>query len=62
MYNTFNGWKRAGRAVALGERGMYRNEYGDMMYHRAQTVKRGSSVRIEYDRYGYPIRKVTTYF
>lgn len=44
MYNTFNGWKRHGRVVASGERGCYRNEYGDMMYHVGKTVPRGSNL------------------
>lgn len=43
MYNTFNGWKRQGRVVIIGERGIYRNEYGDKMYHIGQTTHRGNS-------------------
>lgn len=41
MYNTFNGWKLRGRVVIAGERGAYRNEYGDYMYHISQTTVRG---------------------
>ena len=40
-HKTFNGWKREGRVVDVGQRGQYRNEYGDMMFHRSQTVPIG---------------------
>lgn len=62
MYKTFNGWKLAGRIVAQGERSSIRNEYGDKMFHKSQTVRRGPSIRIEYDNFGNKIRKVTTYY
>jgi hypothetical protein len=48
MYNTFNGWKRLGRVVAIGERGSFRNEYGDFMYHFHQTVARQGNRRPAY--------------
>ncbi len=41
VWNTFNGWKQLGRVVAAGERSSYRNEYGDKMFHKSQTVCRG---------------------
>lgn len=61
MYKTFNGWKLAGRVVAAGERGCYRNEYGDMMFHRSKTIKRGSveTIRVYRDEVGRFIRKET---
>lgn len=37
-YNTYNGWKLRGRQVMEGERGIFRNEYGDWMFSRDQTV------------------------
>lgn len=41
MYNTFNGWKLKGRVVDAGQRGQYRNEYGDFMFHKSQTKPLG---------------------
>lgn len=52
MYNTFNGWKLQGRRVALGERGSHRNEYGDYMFHKSQTVPLNKTIR--YDSFGRP--------
>lgn len=49
MDNTFNGWKLKGRVVRRGERGLYRNEYGDYMFSREQT-----------DRLG-PVEQITVY-
>lgn len=46
MNNTFNGWKLRGRVVMQGERGLFRNEYGDMMFHRSQTTPIGGVERI----------------
>ena len=46
MHNTFNGWKLRGRVVMQGERGLFRNEYGDMMFHRSQTTPIGGIERI----------------
>ena len=46
MHNTFNGWKLRGRVVAAGERGAFRNEYGDKMFHRSQTVPIGGVEKI----------------
>lgn len=40
MLNTFNGWRLKGRVVMAGERGIQRNEYGDMMFHKSQTCLR----------------------
>lgn len=54
MYQTFNGWKRNGRVVIQGTKGLFRNEYGDYMYHVSQTVPRGSNVFIP----RLPIRQV----
>ena len=39
-YNTYNGWKLRGRQVMEGERGLFRNEYGDMMFSLYQTRAR----------------------
>ena len=39
-YNTYNGWKLRGRQVMEGERGHFRNKYGDMMFSRDQTVRK----------------------
>lgn len=36
-FNTFNGWKLRGRQVMQGEKGQFRNEYGDYMFARSQT-------------------------
>lgn len=61
MYNTFNGWKRQGRVVAAGQRGEFRNEYGDMMFHKRQTLVKGSEevIRVYRDSFGKFIRKET---
>lgn len=37
MLNTYNGWRIRGRQVKLGEKGLFRNEYGDFMFHKSQT-------------------------
>ncbi len=39
-YNTYFGGKLCGRLVMEGERGLFRNEDGDMMFSRDQTVSR----------------------
>lgn len=59
MYKTFNGWKIAGRVVAAGERGQFRNEYGDKMFHISQTVGRGSVeiIKVYRDAHGRFIRR-----
>jgi len=63
MYNTYNGWKLLGRQVIFGEKGLYRNEYGDYMYHISQTKQRVSkSVTVYSDCYGRPVRKEINYF
>jgi len=63
MYKTFNGWKLAGRVVCQGERGAFRNEYGDKMFHINQTVKRGSveTIRVYRDPLGRFVRKEVVY-
>lgn len=40
IYNTYNGWKLRGRQVMEGQRGLFRNEYGDWMFSLNQTVNR----------------------
>lgn len=61
MYKTFNGWKLAGRVVAAGQRGGFRNEYGDKMFHVSQTIPKGrvEVIRVYRDPYGRFIRKET---
>ena len=61
MYCTFNGWKRQGRVVAAGEKGQYRNEYGDKMFSKDQTVPIGGVERITVyrDVYGRFVKQVT---
>lgn len=63
MYKTFNGWKRAGRVVERGGRGEFRNEYGDMMFHRSQTVPRGpvETITVYRDNRGRFVRSETVY-
>lgn len=46
MFQTFNGWKLRGRQVMAGERGAYRNEYGDYMFHKDQTKPLHKDVEI----------------
>lgn len=46
MHKTFNGWRLQGRVVMAGERGEFRNEYGDMMFHRRQTTPIGGVEKI----------------
>lgn len=60
-HNTFNGWKQRGRVVCQGERGKFRNEYGDMMFHRSQTVPIGGVERITVyrDAYGRFVKQTT---
>ena len=45
-YGTFNGWKKQGRVVMSGQRGVFRNEYGDKMFSRDQTCLIGGIERI----------------
>lgn len=57
MYQTYNGWKLRGRQVRFGEKGCFRNEYGDYMFHKSQTksVHDDESVEVilvKRDRYG----------
>lgn len=55
-YNTYNGWKLRGRQVMEGERGLFRNEYGDWMFSRDQTVSEFKDsyelVLVKRDRFG----------
>lgn len=62
QYTTFNGWKRLGRVVDVGQRGMHRNEYGDMMFHRSQTVPIGGieKITVYRDQRGRFIKQTTT--
>lgn len=62
MYSTFNGWKLKGRVVAQGERGIYRNEYGDAMFHRSQTKPIGNieTIRVYRDPLGRFVKQTTT--
>lgn len=46
MYKTFNGWRQAGRVVMQGQRGSFKNEYGDYMFHKDQTCPIGGVERI----------------
>lgn len=63
MYKTFNGWKQQGRIVDRGQRGDFRNEYGDMMFHESKTVPRGPVERITVyrDTFGRFIKKTVQY-
>lgn len=62
-YKTFNGWKQYGRVVCQGQRGYFRNEYGDYMYHVGQTkIRGGKTTVITQDYFGNTVRKVTTYY
>ncbi len=55
-YNTYNGWKLRGRQVMEGERGRFRNEYGDWVFSRDQTVSEFKDsyelVLVKRDRFG----------
>lgn len=55
-YNTYNGWKLRGRQVMEGQRGQFRNEYGDWMFSRDQTVSEFKDsyelVLVKRDRFG----------
>jgi len=51
MYKTYNGWRQEGRVVIAGERGVYRNEYGDYMFHINQT-KFKTHPQVRYDLQG----------
>jgi hypothetical protein len=59
MYCTFNGWKQRGRVVDFGQRGQFRNEYGDMMFHESQTKIKGTVevIRVYRDKHGRFINK-----
>ena len=61
MYSTFNGWKLRGRVVAVGETGSHRNEYGDMLFHKSQTVPKGATVTTYYSPTGRRIRRTVEY-
>lgn len=63
-YNTYNGWKLRGRQVLAGERGLFRNEYGDYMFSRAQTkpiLDDYEVIVIKRDRYGRFVKQVRNY-
>lgn len=61
MHNTFNGWKLKGRRVMAGEKGQFRNEYGDMMFHKSQTcLKDGiETITVYRDRTGRFVKQTT---
>lgn len=61
MYNTFNGWKLRGRVVMAGERGTFRNEYGDKMFHKSQTCLIGGTEKITVyrDQFGRFVKQTT---
>lgn len=63
MHSTFNGWKLKGRVVMQGERGQFRNKYGDMMFHRSQTTPIGGIERITvyHDTRGRFVKQTVTY-
>lgn len=63
MYKTFAGWKLIGRVVDKGQKGQYRNEYGDYMFHRSQTKILGPVERITVyrDNRGRFIRSETVF-
>jgi len=62
MYNTYNGWKLQGRSVESGQKGRFRNEYGDMMFHSSQTVRTATKkVTIYRDRFGGVVSKEVQY-
>lgn len=62
-YSTFNGWKRAGRVVAQGQRGEFYNEYGDKMFHKNQTVPIGGveKITVYRDMNGRFVKKTVQY-
>lgn len=54
-HNTYNGWKLRGRLVMEGELGLFRNEYGDFMFSKDQTLPIHKDVEVivvKRDRYG----------
>lgn len=63
MYKTFNGWRLVGRVVDQGQRGVFRNEYGDMMFHKSQTKRKGpvETITVYRDEFGRFIRATTRY-
>lgn len=62
MYNTYNGWKLQGRSVDFGQKGQYRNEYGDMMFHKSQTVRTAiKKLTVYLDRSGRVVSKEVQY-
>ena len=63
MFNTFNGWKKRGRAVMSGERGGYENEYGDKMFHSSQTTPIGGveKITVYRDRSGKLIKRTVQF-
>lgn len=60
-FNTYNGWKLRGRQVAGGEKGLFRNEYGDYMFSKAQTIpiyKDVEVIVVKRDRYGRFVKQI----
>lgn len=51
-----------GWVVAQGQRGSFRNEYGDKMFHKNQTLPIGGVERITVyrDNYGRFVKKTVT--
>lgn len=64
MHRTFNGWKLHGRVVKAGEKGLFRNEYGDYMFHRDQTKRLGpvETITVYRDERGRFVRQETTVY
>lgn len=62
-FNTFNGWKLKGRVVEAGQKGQFRNEYGDMMFSKEQTCLMGGveKITVYRDRSGRFVRQVVVY-
>jgi hypothetical protein len=63
---TFNGWKLKGRVVMAGEKGIGRNEYGDMMFTKGQTtliggIERITVIRDNFGRFVKQTTVITTY-
>lgn len=55
QYNTHNGWKIRGRQVCANQKGLFRNEYGDYMFSKDQTIPVHPDVEVivvKRDRYG----------
>ena len=61
QYNTYTGWNIRGRLVCANQKGLFRNEYGDFMFSKDQTLPIHKDVEVivvKRDRYGRFVKQI----